>query len=72
MSTIQVFSSSTDHHHNDWLLPAKLVGGWTLTSLTSVENLSLPTRASLLSGDDDDDDGDVDGEDDDMDADYVG
>ena len=40
--------------------------------MTSVENLSLPTRASLLSGDDDDDDGDVDGEDDDMDADYVG
>ena len=38
--------------------------------MTSVENLSLPTRASLLSGDDDDDDGDVDGEDDDMD--YVG
>ena len=40
-----------------------------------MENLSLPTRASLLSGDDDDDDGDdgdVDGEDDDMDADYVG
>ena len=40
--------------------------------MTSVENLSLPTRASLLSGDDDDDDGDVDGEDDDMDVDYVG
>ena len=37
-----------------------------------MENLNPPTRASLLSGDDDDDDGDVDGEDDDMDADYVG
>ena len=37
-----------------------------------MENLNLPTLASLLSGDDDNDDGDVDGEDDDMDADYVG
>ena len=32
--------------------PAKLVGEWTLTNLTSVENLSLPTLVSLLSGED--------------------
>ena len=40
---------------HDFSSSAKLVGEWMPTNLTSAENLSLPTLASLLSGEDDHD-----------------
>ena len=58
-----------DKDDHDFSSSAKLVGEWMPTNLTSAENLSLPTLASLLSGEDDHDHSDYTNDDANVDVD---